>query len=1178
MRFGVQTPRIVVVGGDDPQGVISLVGAMKACPGCALVVTTDADDVVARMASTSSLKTVAVQSSARLESDRVYVVPSSAHAVFQDGELVVTEPARGGRIDQLLRTLGDAQSRDAIAVILGGTGTDGVLGIKRIKEYGGIVFVEEPPAGAFGEMGRAAIDTGLVDEVVSREALPQRLASATKDSADEELDRRGSDDAADTLRDILTLVRVRSGHDFNSYKRATLYRRVARRMHVCQTGSIIEYHRFLRDHPAELSHLLRDFLISVTNFFRDPDAFDALVLQVIPRLFADRGQNDPVRVWVAGCASGEEAYSMGMLLLEHAGRIKEPPGIQIFATDIDEDSLAIARSGRYPDTITADVSPERLERFFVREGTTYRVSQELRELVLFSPHNLLRDPPFSRLDLVSCRNLMIYLNRDAQARVLGIMHFGLRPERFLFLGSSESAENSALFAVLDAKYRIYSRRLGATTIAGESIVTTVWHPPATMPTPPASVERMPSVGEMHHRLVERYAPPSILVNGELDVIHISEHAGRFLEMAGGEPTRHVLRLIITPLRLDLRTAIYAARQSHGTELRRVSFAEGTKQRLIEMRVRSIDVPEMGPHAVLISLDELDTSEPQPATVVTTETMIEPVVRELEDELHRTRDQLRTTIEQYETSLEELKASNEELQAINEELRSASEELETSKEELQSVNEELTTLNHELKLKVDEISHANSDLQNLMTSTDIGVLFLDRTLYIKRFTPRALDLFNIIPSDIGRPLAHVTHKLAEATDLSELAQTVLQNLRPIDREMTNREGRRYMMRMLPYRSLEDRIEGVVITFVDVTDLREAVAGRLRSEAALAESESRLVLALRGAPVLALTVDNAETITWGFVLGREVSPGPIKNHQLFEPEDAKRFATACRQVMKTGAMQQVELEIWILDEARTYDVRIDPTGSDVTAVGFDITPSKNAARTMHDADRRKDEFLATLSHELRNPLAPLKVALDVARMAKDDPEKVAKSHAIMERQLAKITELVDDLLDLSRIAQGKIELARVPVSPSVLVEAALEATRPLVLEQRHQVSVSLPPTSTQVLGDVRRLTQVLTNVLTNAAKYTPPGGHIEIVVRESTDRKRVVFTINDDGTGIAPDLLPHIFDIFVQSRDEGGRARGGLGIGLNLVRRLVEAHGGTVAAKSDGENHGASFVLELPSVPA
>ncbi|TMQ10942.1 MAG: hypothetical protein E6J90_35580, partial [Deltaproteobacteria bacterium] len=456
--------------------------------------------------------------------------------------------------------------------------------------------------------------------------------------------------------------------------------------------------------------------------------------------------------------------------------------------------------------------------------------------------------------------------------------------------------------------------------------------------------------------------------------------------------------------------------------------------------------------------------------------------------------------------------------------------------------------------------------------------LDRELNIKRFTPRAQDLFNVIPSDIGRPLVHLTHRL-DCDYLWEMTQSVLQTLRSVEREVRSRDGRCYLARWLPYRSIEDRIEGVVLTFVDVTDLRDAVAARRRSEEALLQVEERLRVALRSAPLVILGFDalvgpgsDALVATWGFVMGRELDPHERTALTMFAPGHGDRLRASVREVVTQRAGQRAELDLVIGDATHTFDVRIEPTAFGATAVGFDITPSKLAEASLRDADRRKDEFLATLSHELRNPLAPLQVALDVARLTDDDPAQRAHSLSIMERQVGMLTTLVNELLDLSRITQGKIVLERSPVSLAHVLESALIATRPKIDDAKHELRIELPDKQIEVDGDFRRLVQVFTNLLSNAAKYTPPGGHIGLTV--VLEDHKVAVRVQDDGLGIAPDMLPRIFEIFVQSRDARGRSQGGLGIGLSLVRRLIELHGGSVRAVSDGRGRGSEFVVELP----
>jgi chemotaxis methyl-accepting protein methylase/signal transduction histidine kinase len=1008
--------RVAVVGAGKPVSVEELLRGLPDALGFALVLASPLSPEAVRAA--SRLPVVSVEQRTPVEHGQIYVIPAGRDVRFVHGHLV---PGDGdlatARLDAILRSVADEIGARTTAAVLAGRGDDGALGLQRVKEVGGWTLAEDA-GGDHAEMPRAAIATGLVDLVLPIDQLAARLVTSADSPDGGELDADPeAAGAADGLRDILALIQARSGHDISAYRRATLVRRIARRMQICGVATFPGYHGHLRDHPGELANLLRDLWASVTQFFRDPVTFDIVARDVAPRLFLDKQAGDQVRIWIAGCATGEEAYSLGIVLLEHAARLRSVPQIQIFATDIDDKALAFARQGCYRAGIALDVAPARLQRFFVRDNRRYRVHDELRELVLFAPHDLLRDPPFSRLDLISCRNLLIDLERDAQRRAFKMFHFGLRGDGVLLLGASDSADGSQLFDAVDHDHRVFVRR--------------------------------------------------------------------------------------RPLR-SLGDAI-------------------------------------------------------------------------------ARERLRTTIERYETSLEELKASNEELQVINDELRYATEELEISKQELQSVNEELIAVNQELQVKVDEVSRANSDLQNLMTSTDIGVVFLDRQLRIERFTPRAQDLFNVLPSDVGRPLAHLTHRVdgeALRQEMWEIARSVLDTVRPVERELRSRDGRCYLARWLPYRSIEGRIDGVVLTFVDVTDLRDAVAARRRSEEALQQVEERLRVALRSAPLAALGFERetgegdpgALVATWGFLIGRELDARERADLPMLASGHAERLRAGVRQAIAERAGQRAELDLVIDATSRTFDFRIEPTASGATAVGFDITPSKVAEASLRDADRRKDEFLATLSHELRNPLAPLQVALDAARLLDDDPPQRARSLSIMERQIAMLTTLVNELLDLSRVSQGKIVLERAIVSLAHALESAVVATRPMFEAARHELRIDVPDRPIEVDGDFGRLVQVFTNLLSNAAKYTPASGHIDVAVTPGP--ASVAVRVQDDGLGITSDMLPRIFDIFVQSRDAHGRSQGGLGIGLNLVRRLVELHGGTVTAASVGAGHGSAFTVELP----
>ncbi len=780
----------------------------------------------------TKMKVMQVEKTVKVVPNQVYVIPPAKHLEMVDGEIRLREstPIHGTRIsvDRFFRTMADAYGRMAVCIILSGTGSDGTLGMKQVKDKGGFAIIQDPLEAEYDGMPRSAIQTKITDVVMPVAAMPKKLLYI-RDTIRKW--RLGVGDGCsmaskikniNLLRDVFTLLRVRTGHDFSTYKRSTLIRRLVRHLQIYETDDLKEYLEILRLKPEEVLSLMKNLLINVTDFFRDKEAFAVLEKKVIPLLFEGKTAKDQVRVWVAGCASGEEAYSIAILLSEYASSLPNPPPrIKIFASDVDDDVLTEARKGCFSEALIADL-PQRIQKFFVKEDDhSYRINKKIREMILFAPHNILRDPPFSRLDLVSCRNVMIYLNRETQEQVLQIFHFALRESGYLFLGTSETADSgSGHFTPLDKKRRIYKRR-------GSNIS---WNVPPALPLAGSTGPKMseePSeprrnvhtFGEMHHRLIEYYAPPSILINEEGNILHLSENAGRFLRFTGGEPSANIMKAIHPALLSDVRAALFTARKENkAIEARNIRMQLNGNESLVNITVRPVGAH--GDNALIMfeeTKDELPPDESMQAIIAGDKAM-ETVVYRLETELKETKDKLRYTIEQYETSSEELKASNEELQAINEELRSTTEKLETSKEELQSVNEELTTVNQELKDKIDEVSHSNSDLENLVRSTDIATIFLDRTLKIKRYTQRTTAIFNLIPGDIGRPLAHITHQLSP-DNFEQDATKVLESLQSSEREVHSEGGRVFIAHFSPYRTLEDKIDGVVISFFDISDRKQ-----------------------------------------------------------------------------------------------------------------------------------------------------------------------------------------------------------------------------------------------------------------------------------------------------------------------------------------------------------------------
>ncbi|MFC4278574.1 CheR family methyltransferase [Achromobacter aloeverae] len=971
---------------------------MPASPGMAFVVvlhlSPEHDSVLDRILQASTdMPVIQVTDSIAVQADHVYVIPPAASLEMNDSYLRTKPMKRQGHpvaIDQFFRTLADVHRQRAVGIVLTGGGSDGSVGLARIKERGGITMAQLPEDAAYDNMPRSAIATGAVDIILPVADLPDRLSSIAENMSrihmpapiGQVLDPDEQNPDAETpaernaLRDILTVLRARTGHDFKHYKKATVLRRIERRMQVTGLPDMPAYATLLHEDADETPKLLNDMLIGVTQFFRDTDAFEILEKRVILKLLEDgKGESPaPLRTWVAGCSSGEEAYSVAMLLCAHAEAMETPPKIQVFATDIDETSLAMGRAGVYPSAIETDVSPARLQEFFTREGVNYRVKKQLRERVLFAPHNVLRDPPFSKLDLVSCRNLLIYLDREVQADVLRMFHFALKPGGYLFLGSSESADACEnLFSVVDKRYRIYQAKNTASQHRPVPLLPLPASDRVPLTTAPALAVRgrRVSFADIHQQALEQYAPPSVIVDHDSNIVHMSERAGRFLRHVGGEPSRNLTALVYPDLRMELRTALFQALHSRkSVEARRVAMKLGERSVYINMVVRPFRHEDTSGDFMLVIFDEVDAvmsiNEGDGEAKVPSS-----VLSQLEAELQRTKEQLQLTMEQSETSTEELKASNEELQAINEELRSTTEELETGKEELQSVNEELITVNSELKSKVEETAKINDDLQNLIASSDIATVFVDRSMRIKWFTPRATDIFSVIANDAGRSLLDITHRL-EYPDLARDAAAVFESLQTIEREVRSADNRWHLARLLPYRSAEHRIEGAVLTFIDVTDRRNAEA-RIN---AMAQSTKDFAIITMSEDGRIVSWNAGAQLMFGYTereaLGKDLSI-------IFTQADIDAGVPA-RELRRASEHGYATDERW---HRRKDGTRIfcvggvnpidDPVAPGYAKIARDITSQKqlemdqvNRLESSRADSTLKDEFFAVMSHELKHPL--------------------------------------------------------------------------------------------------------------------------------------------------------------------------------------------------------------------
>ncbi|CAL8481462.1 two-component system, chemotaxis family, CheB/CheR fusion protein (plasmid) [Caballeronia sp. S22] len=1176
-----------------------------------------ADAVLQRV---TKMPVIQVLQPIQIEKNHTYLISPATDLSMNDGYLSVKpsnrEPGRPVAIDLFFRSLAEAHRTRAISVILSGFGSDGTVGIGRIKEHGGVTIAQSPEDAEYDEMPRNAIATGLVDIALPVADIPQKLIELrdnaraiqlppvdddqpvmpTEANGSGALDSTSVAEAA--LQQVLMTLRARTGHDFRHYKRATVLRRIERRLQVNALRDLPSYQRFLDAHPDESAALLKDMLIGVTNFFRDRDAFEALEREIVRSICEDKSEDASVRVWVAGCSTGEEAYSVAMLLNECVAEADKGCGIQVFATDIDESAIERARDGIYPAPIVTDVPPARLRKSFTLAHGRYHITKSLREQVLFAAHNLLRDPPFSRLDLVSCRNVLIYLDRAVQRQVLQTFHFALQPGGYLFLGSSESAEIADdLFTAVDKKNRIYRAKTlaSARTAPVLPVAGPLLQPTHFSPVKPANGRTNSSFAALHRSAMEQYAPPSVLVDRDGEILHMSEDIGRFLRYVSGEPSHNLLTLINPDLRLELRTALFQAlRHGKSVDAERVRFARGTASSYVNMTVRPFHDPAGG-DVLAVFFDEADeTTLPDAPEVPSTDES--PVVAHLEAELRRMKELLQSTVEHANASSEELKASNEELQAINEEMRSASEELETSKEELQSVNEELVTVNGALQTKVEETAKANDDLQNLIASTGIATIFVDRSMRVKRYTPSAVALFNLIETDIGRPLLHLAHRL-DYPELAADARHAFEDLKLTEREVSTNDDTWFLCRVLPYRTLDDRIDGAVLTLVDITKKR-------RAEEAARSSEERLKLAALTTDDYAIIVQDPDgtILSWNRGAQRifgfeehEVVGKPID--LIFVPEDrANGAAVAERETARKEG--RAEDERWHLrkDGRKIYCSGVmtsieTPAFTGLAKIARDLTDRKSvesqqqqqlalerAIRAQAEsANRQKDEFFAVLSHELKNPLNLIHVKTELLSRSPEvkDIALVQDAADAIQRSVIGQSKIIDDLLDLSRVRTGKLTLHFSPVDLASVLRSIVEASETEAVNKQIQMSVSGVDAPLIIQADPVRLEQMIWNVMRNAVKFTPPGGRVSLSL--TSDDRFVCVEVSDTGQGITPEFLPKVFDMFSQADGGGRRDRGGLGIGLSLTKQLIEMHGGRIEGTSAGVGKGSCFRLSLPRLP-
>ena len=1272
-----------------------------------------------------------------LAPNTVYLLPPMKEMIIRQRRLLLNDkdPRHGLAlpIDLFFRSLAqDARDR-AVAVVLSGTGSDGSRGVQEISRSGGVVFCQSPETAQFNGMPLSAMRTGHVDHVLSPEGIAGAITGLGRSGAVPVQLEEGSGERGVEL--ILRLLRDEYAIDFSHYKVSTVVRRIERRLSMNRSGDIDMYVDQLRSDPRELNSLYEDLLIGVTRFFRDERAFEVLESRVIPDLLERVDPKEQIRVWIPGCATGEEAYSVAMLLHEALGRRHRPVNLKILATDVHKRSLEIAGAGLYTEEQLAGVSDERRERFFTLKPNGYHISQTLRESIVFAPHNLIRDAPFTKIDLITCRNLLIYFQPHAQKTVLSLFHFALKPGGYMFMGSSESPGGLLdEFDTVDEHSKIYRKRRDISLPRDLRLPLprsggAVQHQRTPAPLPQRASGIEPRLLATYDRLLDRFMPPSFLVDEQGHLVDTFGGVELLLKVKSRRPSQELVDLLDDDLRPVVSGLLHRVR-GDVESLRSPAVplpAFGGRYSVVAEAIRN---PDGALTHILISLIEAGTSDmtalvPPFADVPgTTATLALQSANDIglmsAEQIHALEDELLYTKEHLQAALHEHETANEELQATNEELIASNEELQSTNEELHSVNEELYTVNAEYQKKNLELQELHDDIEHLLNGTDVATMFLDREMCIRKFTPRIAAIFRVIPQDVGRPLRSFTHDLSHQTLIADIEQ-VLSDGNPVEAQTWDARNRCYFLRILPYRArrkanadtaaapkgpASSAPDGVVLTLTDISALEQA-RSKLAQLSAIVESSDDAIIGTTldgiittwnkgagwlygytadeavgrhasflypaarkeeletiirqvrggraverqdtihcrkdGSPVdVSVTfspiVSSTDTVVGLSFISRDITQLVAARQEIAEREERIRLLldstaeaiygidltgvctfcnSACAnllgyespsaligrqmhplihhtradgtpyaaeqspifQAMRNREGTHVEDEVlWRADgtsfpaEYWSHPIIQDNHVLGAVVTFLDITERRKAEDEVQEGVRRREQFLAMLSHELRNPLAAILSATRILADTRWTDDACSEAGQVVARQANHMARLLDDLLDVARITRGRIALRKEHVDLRDAARSAIEALGPLMAEHKTRLVADISDAPIFIVGDPTRLQQIQANLLSNASKYSPDGGEVHFEV--GRENGQAMIRVSDKGRGIEPEMLPRIFDLFVQGTQSLARSEGGLGIGLTLLKTLVEMHGGRVEAHSEGLGHGSTFTVWLP----
>ncbi len=1163
-----------------------------------------------------------------VQPNHIYVIPPNKQMTIVDNRLKLAPRAEAKRpfmpINLFFQSLAEHYAHRSVGIVLSGLDSDGAEGLKLIKEAGGITFAQTKDTAQHSSMPNSAIETGYVDFILPPAGIAQTLAEIaqhpylqcpicppTSEPTNREPMQReiGSEPLQqNSLSVIYSVLRATTGVDFTQYKRTTFERRLRRRMALHRLNSVDDYVQYLRSDVSEVKALHHDVLITVTSFFRDPESYALLQESVLPTLIEQKGLNSPVRVWVTGCATGEECYSLAICLLERLSAYDVNLSIQIFGTDVSEEAIDIARQGNYSESQMAGVSAERRSRFFTRTEGRYQISKAVRELCVFARQNIASDPPFSNIDLVSCRNVLIYFTPALQKRVLAIFHYALNTNGFLWLGSSESVgETSELFSVVNKNHRVYSRNLVSNRLSFDFVTSDYLALNPLHSSETQAVAEIPNYANVQRQadqiVLNRYAPVGVVVTEKLEIIHFRGDTSLYFRPPSGEPSFSLPKMIKPGLLVEARAAIEQSKAQKSITRRENLQVEGNP-RFINIEVTPIRNPLSHEFSYLLLFEEGQLIHPESTEQDEVDeqgksTLDNPEIERLQRELAATRQELldtqaylQATIEEQEAVNQRLTTANEEILSSNEELQSTNEELQTAKEEIQAANEELKTTNEELEHRNAEARSINDDLLNLLINVNIPIVMLSNDLCIRRFTPTAQSLFNLIPGDIGRPISNIRLNI-NVPDLEARISRVMETLNTQEHEVQDREGHWYRLRIRPYRTTENQIDGAVITLVDIDDIKRTLRD-LELSRLYAES---IVQTVRE-PLIVLTKElRIKTANLAFYELFQLTSAETEERLLFDLDSGQWDIPELRSRLESFSLDPKLLE----DFELTYDfVRIGSKnlllnareieqflGEQMILLSIDDITARKQAETeriqfiqeqvaraeAEAANASKDEFLSVLSHELRTPLNSIIGWTGILqRQADTDPELLTRAITSIERSARSQTRIISDLLEISAVIQGKLSLQLQAVNLTRLINLVIDLVQPIVENKKIQLITRLADSPQQLHLDPERMQQVLWNGLTNALKFTPEGGQISVSLTYTDDQAQIEIT--DTGEGINPDFLPYVFDRFRQADSSNIRRYGGLGLGLAIVKHFTEAHHGTVTIDSPGVGQGCTLTIRLP----